>query len=527
MRYILLIIITASLLSCDQKPKESPSVSFEKDLEALKEYFHIPGMAAIITQDGKVIYENYFGYADLKTKRFVDSTTIFPIASVTKIFSTVLLMQLVEAGDLDLNEPISNYLENSNLSDAIKIKHVLSHTSEGTPGSFFNYSRRFALLTEVVEKVSRKSLEVLMKDKVLRPQGLDNTFSIARQATLDSLTNNLAKPYYYFGEIEDGHYDVGMSTATGLASTVRDIAKFDNALESGALISDKNKREMFSPFRTSIGISPYGLGIFSQAFLGKQIIWGFGQEDCFSSLILKVLEDDFTLVLLANNNLMSDPARLINGDITYSLFALSFLKHFVFDIPRKLDWTNVNYQEDLDFAFDQNDYGPFYRQELLANAIAASFIGRTDSAEVERSRELAALALENFSDYESYGSQSLMILLLDLATHANDRKFDHAIESLGEALLEKHQFDPYVNVSLGDYYGHRNEKEKALEHYERITEAENFEPNWYTIEALDFLGEYYKQQNPELAKRHFQKIVDIGWNMGGLLDKAKKELKEL
>ena len=366
-----------------------------------------------------------------------------------------------------------------------------------------------------------------MKDKVLRPQGLDNTFSIVRQATLDSLTNNLAKPYYYFGEIEDGHYDVGMSTATGLASTVRDIAKFDNALESGALISDKNKREMFSPFRTSIGISPYGLGIFSQAFLGKQIIWGFGQEDCFSSLILKVLEDDFTLVLLANNNLMSDPARLINGDITYSLFALSFLKHFVFDIPRKLDWTNVNYQEDLDFAFDQNDYGPFYRQELLANAIAASFIGRTDSAEVERSRELAALALENFSDYESYGSQSLMILLLDLATHANDRKFDHAIESLGEALLEKHQFDPYINVSLGEYYSHRNEKEKALEHYERITEAENFEPNWYTIEALDFLGEYYKQQNPELAKRHFQKIVDIGWNMGGLLDKAKKELKEL
>ena len=129
MRHILLIIITASLLSCDQKPKESPSASFERDLEVLKEYFHIPGMAAIVTHNGEIIYENYFGYADLKTERLVDSTTIFPIASVTKTFATVLLMQLVEAGDLDLNEPINRYLENSHLSDSITIKHVLSHTS--------------------------------------------------------------------------------------------------------------------------------------------------------------------------------------------------------------------------------------------------------------------------------------------------------------------------------------------------------------------------------------------------------------
>ena len=121
-----------------------------------------------------------------------------------------------------------------------------------------------------------------------------------------------------------------------------------------------------SPFRTSSGISPYGLGIFSQTFLDKQIVWGFGQDDGFSSLMLKVPEDDVTLVLLANNNLMSDPPRLINGDITYSLFALSFLKHFVFDMPGEVDF--------------RNDYGPFYRQELFANAIAASLIGRADSA---------------------------------------------------------------------------------------------------------------------------------------------------
>ncbi len=251
------MLTAVSLLACDRAPRESPSVRFEHDLAALKEYFHIPGMAAIVTQRGDVIYENYFGYADLQTERRVDSTTIFPIASITKTFAAVLLMQLVESGDLDLDEPINNYLADSDLSDSITIRHVLSHTSEGKPGSFFNYSGRFSRLTEVLETITGEPLEVLLEDNILEPQGLGNTLSIVSQANVDSLTDVLAKPYaYHHGTIEDGHFDIGLTSSFGLASTARDLAKFDKALGSGALISDKNRSEMFSPFRTSTGISP-------------------------------------------------------------------------------------------------------------------------------------------------------------------------------------------------------------------------------------------------------------------------------
>jgi len=481
-------------------------------------------MAAIVTQRGDVIYENYFGYADLQTGRRVDSTTIFPIASITKTFAAVLLMQLVESGDLDLDEPINNYLANSDLSDSITIRHVLSHTSEGKPGSFFNYSGRFSRLTEVLETVTGKPLEVLLEDNILEPLGLGNTLSIVSQANVDSLTDVLAKPYAYYGTVEDGHYDMGVTSSYGLASTARDLVKFDRALGSGALISDGNRNEMFSPFPTSTGISPYGLGIFSQVFLDKQIIWGYGQQNNFSGLLLKVPEDDVTLVLLANNPLMSDPARLINGDITYSLFALSFLQHFVFDLSNEFHWTNVNYLEEVDVTAIQGDDGPFHRQELIANAIAASFMWSRDSTAVKRSKDLVAFALETFPGYTEYGNQSLMILLSDLSMYGKLRDFDDAIETLGESLLEGNPVDLYVNQTLGQHYNQVNEKGKALEHYQRITEADNVQPNWYTIEGLDFLGDYYKQQNPELAKVYFQRIVDIGWNMGGLLDKAKKEL---
>ncbi len=527
MRHIFLILIIPSLLYCQQKPKESPSEGFEKDLKYFKEYFHIPGMAAIITQNGKVTYENYFGYADLKTKRRVDSTTIFPIASVTKAFATILLMQFVESGDLDLDDPINNYLDDRTLSDSIKIKHILSHTSEGVPGSFFNYSGRFFLLTKVIEKVGGKPLNSLLKDNILKPQGLHHTFPIVDQSILDSLADNLAKPYYYYGEIEDGHYDIGISTASGIASTVRDLATFDNGITSGELISSKNKNKMFSPFNTSYGNSPYGLGIFSQEFLGKQLIWGYGQEDCFSSLLLKVPENDITLILLANNNLMSDPARLINGDITYSLFALSFLKHFLFDLPKNLEIHNWDRTQELDLTFYNNGFQSFYRQELLANALAASFIGHADNAEFTQSKELVTQALKHFPNHKDYENQTLMKLLTTLSIDAGYREFDEAIEQLGKRSLEVYKFDPYINVYLGFHYNNLQEKEKALIYFKNVVDANNFQPFWYTIEALDFLGDYYKQKDPRLARSYFQRVVDIGWNMSGKLDKANRELDKL
>lgn len=532
MKHLIIIIIAASLFSCDQTAKESASANFGKDLAILKEYFHIPGMAAIVTQKGKIIYENYFGYTDLESKRPVDSKTVFPINSITKTYAAVLFMQLVEAGDLDLNEPINQYLQHSHLSDDIKIKHILSHTSEAIPGSFYNYTGyRYHLLAEVLEQVSRKPYDVLMNEKILHPLGLSDTFLPFSHAILDSLTKNrIAKPYAYSGKTEAGRYEAYKSAATGLVSNARDLVKFDNALNSGKLISEQSKREMFTPFLTTNGSSPYGYGIFSQVFLGKRLIWGYGQGEYSSSLLLKVPEDELTLILQANNYLMSDPARLLNGDVTYSLFALSFLKHFVFDLPQKLDLSTLKNQEELDSALAQGEYGPFYRQELLANAIAAVFTGLTygDSMEVMRSKELAGFVLANFPDYKNYGKQPLMFLLSYLSIHGDFNEVDTIVEDLAEKLLEENRLDPYTNLYLGNYYNHKNKKAQAVEYYQRIADVDNYNSRaWFWVEALALTAEYYKQENPELAKHYFQKIVDIGWNLSGLLDKAKKELKEL
>ena len=531
MKYISIFIGIFVLISCTNQKKDTSFENFEQDILALKEYFHIPGIAVLVKKDGHIIYENYMGYADLENQIPVDSTSIFPIASITKTFATVLLLQLVQEGKVDLEDPINKYLEDTSLTDSIKIKHVLSHSSEGIPGSFFNYSSRFFLLTNVIEKSSGVSLADLIGDRIIEPLKLNHTIPLIDQNTLDSINDRLAKPYYFYGEVEKGHFDVGLSTASGLASVARDIAKFDNALETNSLINIGLKEEMLSPFITDNKHPyPYGYGIFTQEFLDKKIKWGYGQEDCFSSLLLKVPEENLTLILLANNNLMSDPARLINGDITYSLFAMSFLKNFVFDLPIKWNIEDFDSPENSGFKSIKNDtseFSAFYRQEILANALAASFIGHVDSLELEKSKNLTQFVLNEYPDYKQYGNQSLMRLLMVLSTNGDFRNFDKQIVDIGEELLSKNRHDPYTNVYLGYHYMKLNNQEKAFEYFKNIAEAQNLQPFWYSIEAYDFLGDFYKQNNPELAKSYFQKIVDIGWNIGGKLDKAKIELQNL
>ena len=95
------------------------------------------------------------------------------------------------------------------------------------------------------------------------------------------------------------------------------------------------------------------------------MVWAYGQYDCYSSLFLKIPSENISLTLLANNNLLSDPARLIYGDATSSLFVMSFLKNYIFqfqdmELMEKIDSPKTN-------SFSDNQ---FFRKKLLAQALS-------------------------------------------------------------------------------------------------------------------------------------------------------------
>lgn len=509
-----------------QSPSYDKSGFFEIELQSLQAYFHIPGLAVLVQKGDKIIYENYMGFADLETNRPVDAQTVFPIMSLSKTFASTLCLQMADEGILDLGTSIQTWLPESKLPSSVTLQHLLSHTSEGVPGTTFNYSSRYSLISSVLEKVSGKPYEEILQERIITPLGLSHTLPLVNQQIIDSLGSSLASPYYFYGKTEKGHFDTGLSAASGLSSTPRDLATFLQGLDEGKLLAATSRQRQMTAYQNPDGDPlPYGLGIFSQNWEGKKLVWGYGQEDCFSSLLLSIPEDGTSLILLANNNLMSDPARLINGDIRYSLFALAFLKHFVYSQD---DWslptliTSDYLEESPPSASDK----PFDRQILLANALAASFLGQGFPEEGEKSKALTLALLKHFPDIKKYGTISTLHLLSVLCEQEDDPQLVSYFLALGKYLIDKQADNPYSNIYMAFFYKGQNNPEKALPYFQAIVDAENYRPFWYTIEAWYELGMYYRVSQPGKARTYMQNIIDLGWNIGSKLVLAKQALKD-
>lgn len=484
-KFIILLLLVSN---CSEKNKKTirQTEKFTAELIQLKDYFQIPGLAVSIEKNGNTIYRNYLGVSDKEKLTKLDSTALFPIASITKVFSGVLIMKLVEEGKLSLEEPINKYLSKPILGDSILIKHVLSHTSQGNVGEEFYYSSRFGLLTSVIEKVSNGSFDDVMNQKILKPLKLKNTFLLRDSTQIIRENRLIAKPYILDNGIEDGFIDFGYSTSAGIVSNLEDLAIFNNALNDDILISEKSKKSMFSSFNSDL---PYGYGIFNQKFENLNMVWAYGQYDCYSSLFLKIPSENITLTLLANNNLLSDPARLIYGDATSSLFVMSFLKNYIFEFQEMELMEKIDSPKTNSFSDSQ-----FFRKKLLAQALGESFMARFKPEKVEVSSKLLERVFSEYPNYLEYADLNLLhnlSFLKDVAYYmelGEFNKFDTQIELIGEKLLKEEPNNPYTNSYMGTYFARKGDKEKAKYHFESIVNAKNFSENWYTKEAQNWLN---------------------------------------
>ncbi|GAB5399263.1 MAG: hypothetical protein Aureis2KO_08480 [Aureisphaera sp.] len=480
---IFLILVT----SCSGKKEklDDKSEQFTSEIVELKQYFQIPGLAVSIEENGNTIYRKYLGESNIEESTQLDATTLFPIASVTKVFSALLVMKLVEQEKLSLEEPINEFLPNPILGDSILVKHILSHTSQGNVGKDFYYSSRFGLLTSVIEQSTGKSFAEVMKEEIFTPLHLKNTFLLKDSTQIAAI----AKPYILDNGIENGFIDYGYSSSAGIVSNLEDLAIFNSALDNNTLISKESKDLMFTSFTSEL---PYGYGVFNQQFANLNMIWAYGQYDCYSSLLLKIPSKNITLTLLANNSLLSDPARLINGDVSSSLFALSFLKNYL------LGLTEVPLLEKQSAVSEEFSDKDFYRKKILAQALAESYMARFAPEKLQSSSELLRSVFKNYPDYQDYADLNLLhnlTFLKDVAFYMDLGEFsdfDTEIESIGELLLTREPNNPYVHFYLGTYYARKGNNEKGIYHFERIVSAENFSQNWYTKEAQNWLNEIMK-----------------------------------
>src|SRR5262245_33184864 len=145
---------------------------FEKQVEQIRTLLKIPGMSAVIVRDQRVLWSKGFGFADAEKQIPATPETLYHVASLTKTLAATLLLKLAEQGKLDLDEPVSHYSTDFK-DDAVRVKHLLSHTSEGTPGERYKYNgNRFDYLTAVLEKRTGKKFRQLVVETFLDPLGM-------------------------------------------------------------------------------------------------------------------------------------------------------------------------------------------------------------------------------------------------------------------------------------------------------------------------------------------------------------------
>jgi hypothetical protein len=147
----------------------------------------------------------------------------------------------------------------------------------------------------------------------------------------------LAHPYSIVrGEIAPGAYPSGPTrAATGVVSDLDDLVTYAVAVVSGRLVSMRSLEAMFTPANLRSGArAPYGLGWFVTTYDGEKVVWGYGQETSFSSLLMYVPARHVGAILLANSAALSDPFWLIFGNLRHSPFAEAFLHDVAFPEDR-------------------------------------------------------------------------------------------------------------------------------------------------------------------------------------------------
>lgn len=324
---------------------------FEKQVDDLRNLLKIPGMSAVIIKDQKVLWAKGFGFADVENRISATPDTVYHLASITKTFGATLIMQLVEQGKLNLDEAMSRYSSDFK-DDSVKIKHLLSHTSNGTPGERYQYDgNRFDYLTAVIEKKFGKPFVEVIVETFFDPLGMSSSVpfhNIVDEADkrgaslgkekLDRYRKNLARlsqPYTLYGDREIIHVYYPpkdfIGASAGLLSTVLDMAKYDAAIDRHVFLKKETQEKAWTAFTSNSGQRlPYGLGWYVTDYHGLKLTWHTGNWGIgFSAFYLKVPENSVSLVMFANSEALAD--HQVGEDITNNVLACNFLRLFVFE----------------------------------------------------------------------------------------------------------------------------------------------------------------------------------------------------
>lgn len=336
-------LLVIAPVAARQTPTLDGTTAFESYIESLRQQAGIPAISGALVQDGVIVWERGLGFANVENRVRATPDTPYLVADLSQMFSAVLLLQCVEQRRVYLDTAAREFGV-STAEGGATVRQLLSHSS----GGVFRYDpERYGALTAVMEycapqpyrkSISHRLLERLsmldsvpgrdMRNPDAVPPGLFDEVTIERYTR--SL-ERMAVPYKVDRRGRAARTELpvdGINAANGLVSTVRDLARFDAAVDDGSLLREETLAVARTPtLANDRTATPMGLGWFVQTYRGTPIVWHFGiLPNAYSALIVKAPSRKATMILLANSDGLAVPFQLETGDVTRSLFASVFLR---------------------------------------------------------------------------------------------------------------------------------------------------------------------------------------------------------
>jgi len=345
-----LVVGSVFLAQGAEAESATPTVSAQIDeLFAERNNSAAPGLVAAVIQDGRIVYENAFGMADLERGVALTPRSVFEIGSVSKQFTAMCILLLEQDGKLSLDDDVRAYFpELPEYELPITIRHLLHHTSgirdietlvplagwhytnyysparqlelitrqqelNFAPGTKFLYSNSgYLLLAYLVERVSGQTLRGFAEERIFRPLGMRHTVF---WDTPGQIIKDRAIPYSTGPE---GSYQMAMwylpfAGPSGLYTTVQDLALwdanfYDNKLGGGTELIEK----MITPGTLNDGKSTdYAAGLFVSDYGGQAVIEHGGAWMGYRAQVSRFPERRLTVIFLSNASSIGVPVSSI------------------------------------------------------------------------------------------------------------------------------------------------------------------------------------------------------------------------
>ncbi len=405
--------------------------------------------SVLVAEKGEIIYKKGFGMANMEWDIPNQPDTKFRLASVTKQFTAMLIMQLVSDNKLKLDVPITTYLPDypKKNGDIITIHQLLTHSSgipnytsfpnfreimnnsyspkelvnlfadstlEFTPGERFQYSNSgYILLGYIIEKITGQSYEQVLQDKIFTPLNMNNSGYDHNS----SVIKNRASGYNQVGNnFQNANY-IDMSvpfSAGGIYSTVEDLYLWDQALYTEKLLPLKYRDLLFAA-NIPAGDHYYGYGW----EMGKMPVGSSGEKvetishsgdiNGFNTEITRIPSDKILVVLLNNTG----GGQLY--DMTFGIIGILYNKPFNF--PKKsIAYSVLNIidkegiQSALSYYKEIKDSDSYQLNENEMNVAGYQLLQSGRTKEAASIFKLNVEAFPNsYNTYDSYGEAVLAL----------------------------------------------------------------------------------------------------------------------